>query len=626
MSTTGRPTQSGKIARSWWKSKKGRAHEDVVGLVKYLRQHSRREYDIFHMRLYGNYDAAGQGWQKTVGTSLHRDASGRMRYNMVASIIDTAASLVASAKPMPMYLTSEGDFGLQRKARLRTRVIEGQFYDLGAYNLGPKVFYDGAVLGTGAVFGCVHPVTGKPHLERVMPLELSVDHTDAIAGKPRGIQRSRLMSREVLIALFPKLADKLATAGGPSGNDYEDWFLNRDSTADQVVVYEAWHLDSGGRSSDGRHIMCTDTCTIFDDSWDEDDFPFAFYRWKDRLAGFWGMGLAEAASDAQWRANQLIKRTDRLQDLGSNGFVFLEGSSEVTPQQIGNLPMQAIRYVGTPPTFYSHSATPPDLQQQLADIREQTLSEAGLSGQAISGEKPAGVTSGVGLRATDDIQSRRHIQNQRQYEGFYMSLAQLLERLNDQVAERDPSYEIQSVERRGRAEFLKSTKWKDLNIGGKDKSRIRMFPTSALPSTPQGKWSAVQEWIQAGFVSRPFAMQLLDFPDLDAATRIELADLDYAMWQVETMLDGDTVMPEPYQDLKLAGDIVRKSLLQAEIMGAGDDVLDLMRDFLDELKRMTAPAAPEVDQTSPLSVIGNGAVPTSPQPGSAQPAAPQMAA
>lgn len=136
---------------------------------------------------------------------------------------------------------------------------------------------------------------------------------------------------------------------------------------------------------------------------------------------------------------------------------------------------------------------------------------------------------------------------------------------------------------------------------------MRVFPVSALPSTPQGKWSAVQEWIEAGFVSRPFAMQLMDFPDLDAVQRIELADLDYVQWQVERMLDGEDVAPEPYQDLNLATDIVRKSLLQADMMGAEDNVLQRLRDYLDECKAMlTPPESPE--QTPPnLTALPGGA-------------------
>lgn len=612
--TTVARSRGSRIARTWWKKTKRQPHEDVVGLVTHLRKKSRRDIDVFHMRLYGNYDVSGQGERVPAGAS--RAADGRVRYNLTASVIGTAASLVASSKPMPMYLTSDGDFGLQRKARLRTRVIEGQFWDLGVYDLGPRIFVDGSVLGTGVVYGCVHPVTGKPHLERVMPLELLVDHTEAIAGQPRSMYRVRLVAREVLEALYPSYADKIATAAGPSGDDFSDWFLNRDTTADQVLVYEAWHLPSGGTADDGRHVLCVDNCTLVDEPYTWDRFPFAWYRWEERQVGFWGMGLAERCADSQWRINQLIRRVERLQDLGSNGFVFLEGSSEVKAEQISNLPMQAIRYVGPPPTFYTHAATPPDLQLEIDRIKAEKLEEFGLSAQSVRGEKPSGVTSAVGQRAADDIQSRRHVQNAKRWEQFHMELAKLLEHLNDECAANDPSYTVRAIERRGRAEFLRETRWKSVSLGGENKSRMRVFPVSALPTTPQGKWSAVQEWIEAGFVSRPFAMQLMDFPDLDAAARIELADLDYVMWQVERMLDGEAVSPEPYQDIALAADIVRKSLLQADLMGAGDDVLQLFRDYLDEVKTTQdqAAAAQLPPAPGPAVPVGAGAL-GSPGPG-----------
>lgn len=614
MSTIPRKRGQGtRIAKTWWKADKSKVYADVCPLVTHLRKTGRRDRDVYHMRLYGNYDVAGQGVKIHAGWSL---LEGRTRYNLTASMVGTAASLVAASKPMPMYLTTDGDFSLQRKARQRTRVIEGQFWDTGVYDLDPKIFIDGAVVGTGALYGCIHPRTGKPYLERVLPLELVVDHTEAISGHPRSIYRVRLVAREVMEALYPKQASKIATAGGPSSDDYSDWFLNRDTTCDQVLVYEAWHLDSSGDAGDGRHVLCVDTVDLVDEEYSWDRFPFAFFRWEDRIAGFWGCGIAEQCADAQWRINKLIQRVERLQDLGSNAWVFARGPEglQLKPSQMTNLPMQVVPIQGDVQVI-THSATPPDLQEQIQLIRQEKMEELGISQNVVAGEKPQGVTSAVGQRAADDIRSRRHVQHTKRWEAFHMEAAKLLEWLNDQVAEKDPSFTVRAVERRGRAEFLRETKWKEVDLGGENKSRMRVFPVSALPSTPQGKWSAVQEWIEAGFVSRPFAMQLMDFPDLDAVQRIELADLDYVQWQVERMLDGEDVYPEPYQDLSLATDIVRKSLLQADMMGAEDNVLQRLRDYIEECKAMLTEAQGAAQTPPNLTALPGGGGATPPPPG-----------
>ena len=46
-----------------------------------------------------------------------------------------------------------------------------------------------------------------------------------------------------------------------------------------------------------------------------------------------------------------------------------------------------------------------------------------------------------------------------------------------------------------------------------------------------GRLAALSEWVASGFVSRPYAQkQVIDMPD-DDMQRLELADLDFVMWQ-----------------------------------------------------------------------------------------------
>lgn len=572
------------MPRKWWESRKGDVARDVFALVGHIRKSTgsknRRADDLHHMRLYGNYDVAGDARSSVAGAvQLIRGSDGRMRYNICSSAVNTAASVIAQQRPRPMVLTTAGDFAQQRTARLRTQALEAQLWDLGGYDLMPRVFVDGAVLGTGAVYGCLHPTTNKPHIERVLPLELVVDHDEAIDGKPRTIYRVRTFARDVLIAAYPSKKDALKKARGPSQDEISDLFLTRDTTSDRVTVVEAWHLGADKDRKDGRHVLAVDGVTLVDEEWTAKRLPFSIYRWSERQVGFWGSGLVEAARDPQWRINKLIARNERLNDLATKALL-VEGNSRVKVEAITNKPYEIIRYYGTPPVELTTTGAHPALQQEIAEIREQFFSEQGISPMLAEGKKPSGLNSGQAQRTHDDIQSRRHVMNARAYEAAYMDLCELISDLNDAATEADSGYSVSAISSQSRSQSFRHVKWRELQIDEGD-LKLRMFPTSALPTTPQGKWAAVQEWIGAGFVSRPFAMQLLDFPDLDAAARIELANLDYAMWQVEQILDGEQAQPNEYSDLEMCADIARRSSLQAEIMGAPEEITQALRDHVD---------------------------------------------
>lgn len=576
-----------KIADRWWLARDNRVHSEVFATVEHIRAHSenRRRQDMHHMRLYGNLDVSGAGWTP-IRTGIPGD-DGRMRYNLCASAVDTAASVIAQQRPRPHYLTTEGDFGLQRQARLRTKVLEGQFYDLGVYEIMPEVFIDAAVLGTGVVYGYID-ADGKPIVERVLPMEMLVDHQDGIARKPRSIYRRRLIPREVLADMYPEHERAIRDAAGPSTHDKTDFWLTNDTTVDNVIVVEAWHLPSGN-AKDGKRVICVSGGTLVSEEYVDEDFPFIFYRWKTRQLGFWGAGIVEECRDAQVRINQLIKRITQLQTLGANAWILVDQNAGVRVEQITNQPLSMVIWnsKGAKPEFQSFNPTPPELHMEIQSIREQTFSQLGLSTMVAEGKKPAGLDSGAAQRIHDDLLSRRHVMNARGYEAAHMDLVKLLERLNEQA----DGLSVATRSSRGWSTMIKQVDWADVRLP-ENKYRTSMFPTSALPTTPSGKMATVVEWIDRGFVSRPFGISLLDFPDIDAAARLELADLDVVMADVERMLDGEAAYPEPFQDLEMAADVARRSYLAAKVNGAPDDVLELFRDYIEDCRQLVMQAAP----------------------------------
>lgn len=611
----------------WYELPREDVHKGVVAECKRIRdQQATQRRDIVHyMELYSAGNVAG------LGTAMPRDrlldyltgSANTTRFNMAAALVDTAVSMCAQTPAVPVILTTGGDFGLMRKARKKTQTLQGQMNELGA-PVAKRMFLDCAKVGTGIAHGYIDS-DGLPQIERVHPLELLIEHADGLYGKPRCIHRWRLVAREELAAQYPGHDYAIESAPAPQADAVTDFFLSqlgsRDSD-DFVEVFESYRLCTGKKNKSGElekngvHAVCINGATLLYEKHDDTEHCYEALRYRERDFGFYGAGLVESCRENQNRVNELIARVQRGQDLGSNLVIFNpKGSGMVKSSKLTNdigLIIEHDPAMG-PPTVAKWDGTQWDLQQQIDLEFERALLVEGLSAEQTNGEGAGkGLTSGVAVRAADDVQTRRLVSPIERFQEACIGIAKLIARLNDKLAKKDPAYEVTGRMQQGRQTFLQTSRWLDLEIP-KGHAQISMMPMSALPTTPQGKWAAVMEWISAGFVSQQYGMQLLQFPDLESYADNELAHIDIAQWQVEKILDGEDVWPLPRQLLPMAIDIATKSQLKAVTMEAGPEVLDAFERFLVRCEQMIEAAM--LDQQKKQAAMQAQAMPALPQGG-----------
>lgn len=578
--------------KAWYSFAPNQAHTEIASVVSSLRkkQASYRDAALHCMRLRcGSYDLTGEG-------AMYVD-DGKMRYNLVASTVDTMCSIVASSRPMPQILVSGGDYRLQRVAKLRTRCLVGQAVDLGLLDLAAQAYDDACTVGLGVLHFTRDTDTGMPTIERRPPLSLVWDKLEGLSGKPRNLYMTDLVARDVLIALYPSMESKIKAASGPSDKDLSDASLKRDSQADQVMVYWAWRLapsskrkgSDGPLKSPGRYVMCLDTCTLSDSPWERDRFPFAFFRYAPRQMGFLGRSLVEAVRPAQQRIRRLIDTVEKNQDFAAACRVFVERGSEIDPEQITNMPAGVLTYVGRPPVFSSFDAALPGLQEEIDRIREQTWSQLGLNVSQVHGERNPGLSSGKAVLAQEDIGSRRHAMNLRYFESSMLECYKALSDLNDDVALEEPDFEVSA---RSRGRFLESTKWADLGLE-QDDVRVTVFPVSSLLTSPQGRYQQLESLVQAGWVPQQLAMQLSGLPDLEAYEDIETADLRLVQRHMSDIQDGvQGVLPIPEMDWSVVVPFARKTLVSAAEDGAPAEILAEIEAYLRYSRELQQAAEP----------------------------------
>lgn len=571
---------------AWYKAPKGQVHSAVAATIGAIKaQQSLQRLDIMHyLDLYSLGNVAGVGRSLSDLTSYY-DGNVRglrgARFNMCAAVVDTAHSMIAASPSIPIYITSGTDLGTVRKAERRSKVLQSQVNDL-AIAISRRAFHTACKTGTGAVFGFLDE-QGLPKLEHVNPLELLVDHYDGFYGTPRSIHREKYIHRDELAELAPSnKKTRVERTAGVAPDYISRFFLaGVQETSDMVTVWESWWRPLNP-DKPGRHVISCSSCDLLDEPWDE-DLPFAFVRYRVRDFGFFGSGLAESAREAQNRVNRLIRRVAKAQDLASNLLIFNPmGPNQLEARWLTNEIGLAFDFdpgLG-PPLLQKWDGTLDDLQAQIDTEFARILQVEGLSDAQVSGEGAGkGLSSGVAVRAQDDVMSRRLINPVELFQGFNVEVARLIERLNDRAADINEDYVAKGYQSVAGVNFIRSSRWLELDIP-EGEACLNLMPMSIVPTTPAGKWAAVSEWLQNGFLDKTGAMKLLQFPAIDESALLETAQLDLCLWQMEKLLDGELVLPEERQDLSLCLTVGTKVWARAQMMNPSDAVQFALEEYL----------------------------------------------
>lgn len=565
---------------------KGAAHEQLFSWVDYVSQQTRTQrMDVrICLEAVSNFNPTGNG---EVTAALRSQLPYRIRDNILRAGVDTVASLVSQARTAPQYLTTASQWDVSRIAEKKSRVLQGQMYDLKVFELIPRSFIDACEgAGTGYVQGRVNE-KGMTELERCLPNETYVDPEDGRYGEPSKIGRKRFVERRKVMARWGKtdrLKGLIAVAGGPTAQDYVDFFLRRDSKADLVALVEGYALPSCEGAGDGRHVIALSNCTLLDEKWNRSWLPFVAVQYAERTQGTQGQSLVERMLPAQMRVSEIDEVQAQSQRLGSTAKWMVEENSNVDTDALTNALCDVVTYQAAMPNLVAFSGTLPDLAEQRREIKSDVFDQEGLSSNAQTGDVNKGLQSARAIRAAVDTTAQRFITPARLLERAYLDTVRLIENLNDLCAENDNNYAPKGRYRSGRRRWLKSTRWVDLKIP-EGEGDVQLFPISAQATTPQARWSSVEEWIQAGFVSKPQAMDLLEFPDLESFETLENANLDLIHEQIDNLIDLEEGKPQfflpiPNQDLAMAAKIVNDAYLVAFRLNAPPEVQQRFENYL----------------------------------------------
>ena len=560
------------MAKFWHKTDEYKAHEQVFDHVRLIQQdqsdYVRKCRDL--ARFYSNRLEPGLHGV----SNIYREGWDGVTENVIASVIDTATALIAKSRPKVSVLTENAEWNLQQTARKVEQYVLGLFDTLNVYDLMANIFRDSCIFGTGVVHAYVYE--GEVKVERVLPTEIVVDEqTTRCNPKPLEMHRCRFVPKDVLKAKFPEKEEEIE---GSSCGIYEEWYTHVEKN--MVLIIESWRLPT--KAGPGRYTMTVEGATLVDDQYTKDSFPFVVYRWSPPVTGYYGQGLAEPLIGYQVRINQLNDFIRKCQDLIAVPRVFVEAANRLLKTQLNNEIGAVTQYVGQPPTFFTPQALNAEIYQYKEQLKLSAFEFAGISKMAAQATRPEGIHAGVALRELSDNQSQRFSIQQARYEGAHVALAKLILGLVRPMGKKAPKAYLAK-------KFVETIDWPQVDFD-KNKFVFRIQPASALGDTPAGRLQRVIEMAQYGVPIDPAVLtRLLAHPDIALEDNRMTSALEHAEWVVWKLGEGEYPAPDAFMDLVLTLDRVMAAYLDFVRLGAPENILQNMRDWILQAQSLLQP-------------------------------------
>ena len=477
---------------------------------------------------------------------------------------------------------------MRSRAKNLSLFLEGQLATAGKEEMADLAARDALLMGFAAVKVYPDLDAKKVVFERMKPWCFKVREPECNGGLPRRLIYVDDFDRDVLSDMFPEHEGAIMAA--PMPNKVGSTRLMDTYNPDAVRVSESWAL--GTPSHPGRHIISIEGTTLLDEEWNEPTFPIAFLRFYVPPVGFYPVAIAKLLLPIQRELELVSSKIQATFRLMSHAHFIVAPGVEISTEQITNEPGTVWRAPPGQIQAFAPPTVPSDLYRYFSDLGPMMTEMSGASAMSVANQKPGGVTSGVALQTLDDVEAEGFLSMHRAWQDWHVTLAELAIQAAAEVAEDDPSYSVR-VLGKGRAQTMR---WKDVRMERED-YEIRIMPTSQFARDFAARIDQAEKLLQLGALSIPQFRDVLDLPDLQAETDLDLSDVHIIDRNIEAILSRQVpVIAEPFDNLALIVQRGAKAYNLARLENADPVALELLRRYIvsaqDLVQAMQPPPGP----------------------------------
>ncbi len=583
------------LNKMWWENEKGELHRSIFDTVATLeeRQQERFKAILAFYQLYGNADYVGLSRNQYNRTASKH----RLKFNLVRSLCDTAQSLVARERILPMILTDGGSYDQRKLGEKASDFVYGAFTRSNFFSNAETIALNTTIFGNGWGKHVIRNNTIET--ENVFPSEIILDDAEVMNSYPTVLYQKKAVSKYHLKKMFPEKAGLIDMANRSSvENSWRPNFLywnkaveayTKGSVYDFVDVVEAWHLPSGEDENDGRHAIVCANVTLLDEGYAEQSFPFSLMRYRKPPLGYLGIGIAENSLGLQCEINEILQKIQHITYMLTPK-ILKSSQTVISQQHLNNDVMAILEWSGAlPPEMIQVGMIPPELLTMLAWAIERGYEQEGISMMTSQAEKPIGLNSRPALLTMHNIESQRHIIFGREYSDFHVDAARKYVRMAKEIK----NYKVLVP----KSTMSKQLNYSDISALDLDNCIFQTYPKNLLSKEPAGRLEQVDMLLNMGVIGQDDGRRLLDFPDIKATQTLYDAKINTIDTIVETMLETkEFIAPDPMLDLTYGIQRMNMVYQQGLVEKLGEERLDLVRNWIFMAQNMVGQAQAQAQQ------------------------------
>ena len=585
----------------WWRAEEYEQRPDQIldNLVKQLEDDQQGRYEAYkeYERLFGaSVGPNGDDSFRSVVTD-------ELTQNELQNTIETLWAQVFKNKVVPAVSVSETDWEEWDRARGYGRWLEGALDAAHVYEEAfPQAGLYSLTHGTGFIRVGWKEVEGDGDGKyaqitswAVNPRYFMVDRLESKHGKPRSIFFKDHIDRYVLHETYSH--DGHGFYGSASERCYgidhctsnDDMELGAASTSrcDMITVREAYHLPSGPKAKDGRHVIWIKGCTLVDEAFDWDRFPMVKMMFGRPMEGYYGESAVKRLAPTQKNLDKLNKKIDMSQDVMGVPRIIIRAGSGIVKSHIDDIP-GGILEAENPSDIKDWNAqcASMELYQDRDNAPRKMRSLLGVSDFEVQQQMPAGMrdVSGAMLERWVDQGQARHAMFHAQYENAVVDLSYLYA-LQAEECQKMGYKLVVNAPAGSNKTSIESLDFEDVCIDRK-RMKLRVQPMSQLPQTFAGKVEAFAKLKnEAGVnVDPKTVLRNLEIPDLNGVTDMLVSDEEIIMKNLGWMVKkGQYLAPMPFDNLDLIVQMTTRYINHYRIRNDSDsERIALLAQYIDD--------------------------------------------
>lgn len=489
----------------------------------------------------------------------------KLSQNELANTIETLHAQVFKNRIVPAVAANEADYEEWTRARAFSRWLEGVLDEAELhFDAMPRAGLDMFIYGTGFIkIGHDEDVDGvcTIRFHRVDPRMVYVDRLEARHGKPRSFYEKDFVDKYKLIddystqekGMYGTPEERIAGILECKPNDDIDMAIGSTLKTNMVTVREAWHLPTKKGKKDGRHVIWVKGCTLVDEAWSWDRFPFTVMRYGHRLSGYYGKSAVQVLAATQKNHDKLNAKIDEAQDVMAVPRIVLSNGAKLVTDHVDDVPGGILRVDGPVGsiTEWNATAVSPELYQERSEAPEKMRSLLGVNSFDTQSQLPAQLreVSGPALERLLDAGTARHAMTHAEVERATVDLAYLammyaadLEEDGKDIVVTSPGSAKTTVEMLTFSEVCIDRK----------RMKLQVQPMAQMPQTFAGKVEHFGKLMEQKVISPKQYGRMLEVPDMAQATDFLGSDEEIILKNLHFMVKKSAYIPPlQYDNLDL---------------------------------------------------------------------------